>query len=181
MPDSFYSDFDLKKPPILCYTPSMLMYVMNSLPWVWLTAMVALLVVEAFTFNLTTVWGALACVPLIFIARTPLAFKWQLLIFVTLTLALILFTRPLAVKKLKIAKTNVNGLAGQTVIVVKAIETVEKGEVKSDSGVVWSAKSEDGSAIPLGAACRIVSVTGNTLIVTVKTDGGEVDSRQESP
>ncbi|MGP1459545.1 MAG: NfeD family protein [Treponema sp.] len=157
----------------------MLMYVMNSLPWFWLLLMVALLAVEAFTFSLTTVWGALACIPLIFIARTPLAFKWQLLIFVTLTLVLLIFTRPLAVKKLKISKTNVNELAGQTVIVVKKIGTIEKGEVKSSSGVVWSAKSQDGSEIAEGTPCLIAAVTGNTLEVKVKKGDTGLSSQQE--
>lgn len=159
----------------------MLMYVMNSLPWFWLALMVALLVGEAFTFSLTTVWGALACIPLIFIARTPLAFKWQLLIFVTLSLILLISTRPLALKKLKIAKTNVNALVGQTVVVVKKIGTLEKGEVKSSSGVVWSAKSQDGSSIEEGTLCRIAAVTGNTLEVKVKKDEEVVSAQQELP
>ena len=159
----------------------MLMYVMNSLPWFWLALMVALLVGEAFTFSLTTVWGALACIPLIFIAQTPLAFKWQMLIFITITLVLLIFTRPLALKKLKIAKTNVNALVGQTVVVVKKIGTLEKGEVKSSSGVVWSAKSQDGSNIEAGTLCRIAAVTGDTLEVKVKKDEDSVSAQQELP
>ena len=148
----------------------MLMYVMNSLPWFWLALMVALLVGEAFTFSLTTVWGALACIPLIFIARTQLAFKWQLLIFALISLVLLIFTRSFAVKKLKISKTNVNGLIGQDVIVVKRIGSLEKGEVKSSAGVVWSAKSHDASEIKNGTVCSIVAVVGNTLEVKVKTN-----------
>ena len=116
----------------------MITFLINFLPWFWLAVMIILIVIEALTFSLTTIWGAIACIPLIFIARTQLAFKWQLLIFVLISLVLLIFTRPFAVKKLKISKTNVNGLIGQDVIVVKRIGSLEKGEVKSSSGVISS-------------------------------------------
>ena len=146
------------------------MFLQNALPWFWLAIMVILIVIEAFTFSLTTIWGAIACIPLIFIARTQLEFKWQILIFAFLSLILLVFTRPFAVKKLKISKTNVNGLIGQDVIVTKKIGTLEKGEVKSSAGVIWSAKSRDGSEIKSGTVCSIVALSGNTLEVEAKKD-----------
>ncbi|MFC2331317.1 MAG: NfeD family protein [Treponema sp.] len=147
-----------------------MMFLQNALPWFWLAIMVILIVIEAFTFSLTTIWGAIACIPLIFIARTQLEFKWQILIFAFLSLILLVFTRPFAVKKLKISKTNVNGLIGQDVIVTKKIGTLEKGEVKSSAGVIWSAKSRDGSEIKSGTVCSIVALSGNTLEVEAKKD-----------
>ena len=145
-----------------------MMFLQNALPWFWLAIMVILIVIEALTFSLTTIWGAIACIPLIFIARTQLEFKWQILIFAFLSLILLVFTRPFAVKKLKISKTNVNGLIGQDVIVTKKIGTLEKGEVKSSAGVIWSAKSRDGSEIKSGTVCSIVALSGNTLEVEAK-------------
>lgn len=147
-----------------------MIFLQNALPWFWLAIMVILIVIEAFTFSLTTIWGAIACIPLIFIARTQLEFKWQILIFAFLSLILLVFTRPFAVKKLKISKTNVNGLIGQDVIVTKKIGTLEKGEVKSSAGVIWSAKSRDGSEIKSGTVCSIVALSGNTLEVEAKKD-----------
>lgn len=147
-----------------------MMFLQNALPWFWLAIMVILIVIEALTFSLTTIWGAIACIPLIFIARTQLEFKWQILIFAFLSLILLVFTRPFAVKKLKISKTNVNGLIGQDVIVTKKIGTLEKGEVKSSAGVIWSAKSRDGSEIKSGTVCSIVALSGNTLEVEAKKD-----------
>ncbi len=147
-----------------------MMFLQNALPWFWLAIMVILIVIEALTFSLTTIWGAIACIPLIFIARAQLEFKWQILIFAFLSLILLVFTRPFAVKKLKISKTNVNGLIGQDVIVTKKIGTLEKGEVKSSAGVIWSAKSRDGSEIKSGTVCSIVALSGNTLEVEAKKD-----------
>ena len=77
--------------------------------------------------------------------------------------------------------TLLNALVGQTVVVVKKIGTLEKGEVKSSSGVVWSAKSQDGSNIEAGTLCRIAAVTGNTLEVKVKKDEEVVSAQQELP
>ena len=91
--------------------------------WIWLSLMVVFVVIEACTMFLTTIWAAIAALPLIFVAITPLEFQWQLLIFVLLTLILVLVTRPIAVKKLKIGKykTNVESLSGQEFLVLKKI------------------------------------------------------------
>ena len=109
--------------------------------------------------------------PFIFISKTPLPFRWQLLIFALLTVALIVFTRPFAVKKLKIGKennTNVNALEGQEVLVVQKITKFNKGYVKAKNGVVWTAESEDSTDIQKDAVCIVKKVSGNTLVVARK-------------
>ncbi len=147
------------------------MYVlMAEAPWFWVLLLVVFLVIEACTMALTTIWAAAACVPLIFIARTPLAFRWQLLIFMVLTVALIAFTRPFAVRKLKPgrSRTNVNSLAGQEVLVVRDIKPFEKGEAKAKNGVIWTASAAGGAEIPAGTVCTVSAVEGNTLEVAPK-------------
>ena len=80
------------------------------------------------------------------------------------------FTRPFAVKKLKLGRvaTNINSLDGQEVLVVKKITRFDKGEVKSSNGVVWTAMLESGEEIPKGTVCVVSRVEGNTLIVKEK-------------
>ena len=145
-------------------------FLMNFGSWIWLAVMVVFIIIEACTLALTTVWAAIAALPMIFISRTGLAFKWQLLIFVILTLLLVFSTRPFAIKKLKVGKnqTNVNVLEGQEVLVTKSISKFQKGEVKATNGVVWAAKSKDDSEILEGTVCRVVAVEGNTLIIESK-------------
>lgn len=144
----------------------------NVLPWIWLTVLIICILVEAFTFAFTTIWGAIAAVPLIFISKTSLDFKWQLLIFAGITLLLVIFTRPFVVKKLKLGreKTNVDSMINEEILVVKKISKFNKGEAKSKNGVVWAAKSADDEEIPEGAVCIISQVEGNTLIVRKKAD-----------
>lgn len=140
------------------------------MPWIWLGILILCIVIEAVTFSLTTIWAGIASFPMIFISRTSLELKWQLLIFALITVFLVIFTRPFAIKKLKNGsdKTNVNSLIGQEVLVVKSISAFSKGEVKSKNGVLWSALSTDETEITENSICTVDSVDGNTLKISLK-------------
>lgn len=142
--------------------------ILSHLPWFWLGVMVACIIIEAVTFSLTTIWAAISSFLLIFLCQTGIPLRWQLLIFFLITIVLLIFTRPFAVKKLKLGRvtTNVNSLDGQEVLVVKKIKKFEKGEVKASNGVVWAATAEE--EIEKGTVCVVVCVEGNTLIVKEK-------------
>ena len=138
--------------------------------WFWLSVMVVCVLIEALTLALTSVWAAIAALIMIFVSQTGLPFKWQLLLFLVLTIALIVTTRPFAVKKLKLGKnkTNVNSLIGQEVLVVKKISPFQKGEVKAKNGVIWTAQNADpqsSTEISEGTVCTIEKIDGNTLSV----------------
>ncbi|WP_303919088.1 NfeD family protein [Treponema berlinense] len=148
----------------------MIQFIQNNLMWFWLSVMVVCVLIEALTLALTSVWAAIAALIMIFVSQTGLPFKWQLLLFLVLTIALIVTTRPFAVKKLKLGKnkTNVNSLVGQEVLVVKKISPFQKGEVKAKNGVIWTAQNADpqsSSEIPEGTVCTIEKIDGNTLSV----------------
>lgn len=141
-------------------------FIPNIMPWIWTGILVICIVIECFTFSLTTIWAALASVPLIFISRTSLSLQVQILIFAVITLLLIIGTRPLALKLLRKEKNeNINNLEGQKVIVTKKITATEKGEAKASNGVIWTAKSNNSSEIEKDSVCRILKIEGNTLIV----------------
>ncbi len=151
----------------------MYMFFMNNLMWFWLAVMVVCIVVEAATFALTTVWGAISALVMIFVSKTNMSLKWQLVLFLVMTIVLVLTTRPFAVKKLKLGKDkmNVNSMEGQEVLVIKKISKFEKAEVKAKNGVIWSAKNadeQDDSEISEGSVCVISNVDGNTLSVKRK-------------
>ncbi|MCR4823359.1 MAG: NfeD family protein [Treponema sp.] len=143
--------------------------ILTHMPWFWLAVMVVSLVIEALTFSLTSIWAAISALFMIFFCRTQVPMRWQFLIFFLITILLMIFTRPFAVKKLKLGKvtTNVNSMDGQEVLVVKKITRFEKGEARASNGVVWTAMSE-GEEIPKNSVCIVVKVEGNTLIVKEK-------------
>ena len=69
-----------------------------AMPWIWVAVIIVCSIIEASTLSLTTIWAAIAAVPLVFLSRSVLSLKWQLLIFASLTLVLLISTRPLALK-----------------------------------------------------------------------------------
>lgn len=145
-------------------------FILSNLPWFWVGILIICLVIEAFTMALTTIWPAIASIPMIFISKTNLPFRWQLLIFVLLTIALIIITRPIAIKKLKLGneKTNADTILGKEVLIVKKITPFEKGEAKGQNGVMWTAKSIDDSEIEENTICIVEKIEGNTLLLRKK-------------
>ncbi|MBR1583735.1 MAG: NfeD family protein [Spirochaetales bacterium] len=138
--------------------------------WIWVGIFVVLVVIEAATQGLTTIWGAASALIMVFISRTGMNIGWQILLFLVMTLGFVVTTRPVLVKKLKVGnnRTNVDTMIGEEVIVTKAISTFEKGEARSKNGVIWSVTSTDGTEIGEGAVCTVQSVEGNTLRIAVK-------------
>ena len=151
----------------------MIEIICSHLQWFWLGIMVLCIVVEAMTtFALVSIWGALSAFIMIFVSRSGMDFRWQLLLFLVMAILLVIFTRPFVMKKLKLGKnvTNVNTLEGQEVLVVKGVERFNKGEVKAVNGVIWAALALSGENIPEGRVCIIRRVDGNTLIVEPKQE-----------
>jgi membrane protein implicated in regulation of membrane protease activity len=145
-------------------------------PWFYLGLTVVFSGIEcASGFSLTTIWFALASlVSTILSACTavlPPGLRWKLAVavFLALSVVLLVFTRPFAVKKLRVGrvKTNVDALAGQDAPVLKAISGQESGEIKLD-GKIWTAVSENGEEIPVGERCTVVKIEGVHAVVIPK-------------
>jgi membrane protein implicated in regulation of membrane protease activity len=137
-----------------------------SVHWIWVALLILFALIEACTLGLTTVWFTLSALVMVFLSFLNIPFPVQVLIFLGISALLLVFTRPLAVKKLKIGrlKTNVDSLAGQHALVIKKISEFEKGEVKI-AGQIWTARSEDGSEIAKGVKCEVLRIEGVQAIV----------------
>ena len=137
-----------------------------SIRWIWVALVIIFALIEVFTFGLTTIWFAIAALVMVFLSFLPIPLSAQILIFLGLSAALLIFTRPLAVKKLKIGreKTNVDSLIGKHALVTKRISEFEKGEVKLN-GNIWSARSGDTTEIAEGTKCEVVRIEGVQAIV----------------
>ena len=142
-------------------------------PWFWLTLTVAFSLLElACAFNLITIWFALSSFLMIFISGftemldNHIRFRLHLGIFLGLSILLFIFTRPIAIKKLKIGKqrTNVDTLIEQEAIVTKEITKFERGEVKIQ-GKYWTAIAENNGELNEGDTCIIVKFEGVKAIV----------------
>lgn len=134
---------------------------------IWLVVLAILLVIEFLTLGLTTVWfagGALVAF-LVFLAGGPL---WlQLLLFIAVSVVLLLFTRPLAVKYLNkdVQKTNVDSIPGQKGIVTATIDNLKAEGQVTIQGMEWTARAKNGNTIEKGKVVRVTAVEGVKLIV----------------
>ena len=134
---------------------------------IWLVVLAILLVIEFLPLGLTTVWfagGALVAF-LVSLAGGPL---WlQLLLFIAVSVVLLLFTRPLAVKYLNkdVQKTNVDSIPGQKGIVTATIDNLKAEGQVTIQGMEWTARAKNGNTIEKGKVVRVTAVEGVKLIV----------------
>lgn len=137
-------------------------------PIMWLGILAVLLVIEGLTTALTTIWfvgGALAAA---IAAGVGMGIVPQLLLFFCVSLVLLLFTRPAALKLMNkgTEKTNVEGLLGKSAVVIQQIDNLaQTGQVRIND-IEWMARTSDDSVtIPVGTVVVIEAVHGVRLIV----------------
>ena len=139
----------------------------------WLIGIVVLLVIEALTLGLTTIWfagGALAA----FIACVAGgSLVLQIILFVAVSLVLLFFTRPLAKRYINkdTEKTNVDGLIVRQARVTERIDNRRETGSAVILGQTWTARAvQDDMILEPGEMGEICAVRGVKLIVK-KTEG----------
>ena len=138
--------------------------------WVWFGLALVFLVAELCTIDLVAIWFAISALILGILAAifTELQWGWQALIFVVLSTSLFLATRPFVKKFMRRKKgqeTNLELVVGNTARVVETIDNSrETGAVKIN-GLVWTARSIDGSVLEVDELVLVREIKGNKLIV----------------
>ena len=140
-------------------------------PFMWLGIVALFLVIEAVTVGLTTIWfagGALVAAVASGLGASQ-AVQW--ILFFAVSVILLIFTRPLAVRYMNrgVERTNVNRLIGEKAVVIQKISNLDQtGQVK----VGWMARTEsDEMKIPEKAVVVIKEVQGVKLIVEEVKEG----------
>ena len=140
---------------------------MGFMFYVWVIMLVLAVIIEIATTDLTSIWfaaGALFALILNLFVEDKLIWL-QAMVFAIVSIAAIIFFKPLVKKKFNstVVETNANALIGKTVIVVSTISLYNPGSIKVE-GIEWTAKTENESFEP-GDLVEIVSITGNTMLV----------------
>ena len=133
----------------------------------WLIIALIMLIVEALTAGLTTIWFAGGAFAALVCALLDLPVAVQIVIFFIVSICLLVFTRKIFVEKLKTGsqKTNVDALIGERAIVEAAIPAYGVGQVKVGSQV-WSAVCEKPDMeIEAGKLVKIHAIEGVKVIV----------------
>ncbi|MCH5280854.1 MAG: NfeD family protein [Lachnospiraceae bacterium] len=134
----------------------------------WLAAIVILLIMEIISLGLTTIWFAGGALVAFILAVFNVPVLIQVFVFLVVSLLLLIFTRPIAVKYFNKdrARTNVESMIGKQAIVLSEIDNIQGTGRVTVSGQEWSAKTmADDIKLPVGAVVIIKDVKGVKLIV----------------
>lgn len=132
--------------------------------WIWLGVVVTLILIEAMTVNLVTIWYVASAIVSMILSIYIDNYYIQFLVFVVLGTILLLTTRDYLVKLLgnKDEKTNLDRVVGMTAIVTKEMAKNKPGEVKVD-GKYWTAVSN--KKIKVDSTVKVLEIDGVKLKV----------------
>lgn len=140
---------------------------MEYMPYIWIGIAIVMGIIEASTAQLVSVWfvlgGLAAAASCIFTDNVFI----QIAVFLIVSIASLLATRPFVKKITKFGKTktNLDSTVGKTAVVTSDIDNrISEGAV-SVGGKVWTARSADGSLIPKNSSVKVISIEGVKLIV----------------
>jgi len=144
----------------------MLDWIVANMILIWIICAVVFAILEGIISGLVTIWFTIGgFVAAAFAAFAPI--PAQIVVFFVVSLVLLVFTRPILVKRLKVGreKNYTEQLEGKPGLVVEAMEPFRSGQVKVN-GIVWTAVGEtDEFSAPAGSRVEIVRVQGVKLVV----------------
>ena len=141
---------------------------MNNMVIFWLVLVIIAIAVEVLTLGLTSIWFAGGALVALLLGLFNLPVVLQVAVFVIVSLILLVFTRPIAVKYFNKdrVKTNVESLIGRQAIVISEIDNIQAIGQVTVGGQEWSARSaDDKKQFQVGEVVEIVAINGVKLIV----------------
>lgn len=140
---------------------------------VWLVILVLLVLIELATMGLTTVWFAGGALVAAVIAAFNGPLWAQVGAFIVVSLLLLIFTRPIAMKYFNVEriKTNSESLIGKQAIVTQRIDNLQGEGTVVINGQEWSARSiQPDVDIEEGAVVVVREIQGVKVIVEQTAD-----------
>ena len=133
---------------------------------IWLAAFVVLTGIEAVTMALTTIWFAGGALVAFLMALLGAGKYIQVGAFFLVSLILLIFTRPFALKYVnqRTVRTNVEGIIGKKARITAAVNNDLAEGTAVAAGQEWTARSADGSIIEAGTMVVVEAVSGVKLI-----------------
>jgi membrane protein implicated in regulation of membrane protease activity len=141
---------------------------MSEMIIIWLVVLLIAIAIELGTLGLTSIWFAGGALIAAIAAAFSLPVWLQILLFLMVSLALMVFTRPIAVKYFNKdrVRTNVESMIGRQAIVISEIDNLQGIGQVTVGGQEWSARSEDEQkCMAAGTVVEVVAVSGVKLIV----------------
>lgn len=138
----------------------------------WLAVFVLLIVIELATMGLTTIWFAGGAVAGFIASMLGANVVIQAVAFFVVSIVLLIFTRPFAVRYINSnkTKTNIDGLIGQEALVLEEINNIRENGCARLEGKEWTARSVDDTVIPADTVVTVERIEGVKLIVKTKQE-----------
>lgn len=141
---------------------------MSGMVVLWLVILIVAICVEVATMGLTSIWFAGGALIAVIAAALSFPVWLQIILFLVVSIVLLVFTRPVAVKYFNKdrVRTNVESMIGRQAIVVSEIDNLQGIGQVTVGGQEWSARSEDDKKrMAVGSVVEVVAVNGVKLIV----------------
>ena len=142
-----------------------------NLTTIWLGVFVACIAIEIMTMGLTTIWFAGGALVAAIGAALGAPIWLQAVFFGAVSLVLLYFTRPVAVKYFNKdrVKTNAESLVGKQAVVISEIDNLQGIGQVSVNGQEWSARTvEEGITLTEGSVVIVRAISGVKLMVEEK-------------
>ena len=139
---------------------------------IWIAAIIIFGIAEAATAGLVSIWFVGGAVAALITAELGGSLWLQFVLFLIVSIAALVATRPLARRMLDhaITPTNADRVLAHTARVVETVDNERsRGAVYID-GKTWTARSENGEVIPKDTIVTVVRMEGVKLFVTEKKE-----------
>lgn len=145
-----------------------------TLAIVWIVAAIILVLIEAMTVTMVSLWFAIGALGALAAEMLGFAFWIQVTVFIILSTLTIIIFRPLAYRALKgnVTRTNTDAIIGKHAIVIKTISPMSAGEVKI-KGRIWRATSLNNEVIQEGSYGEVVAIEGAHVVIRAAEGGIE--------
>ena len=140
---------------------------MNNMIWVWLGAVIVFGVAEGVTAGLVSIWFVAGAVAALIAAVAGASVTVQGILFVAVSAVTLAATRPLVRKLAKrpTSHTNADRVLGAEAKVTELIDNENSAGAVYVYGKTWTARSTDGSVIPVNARVCVEKMEGVKLFV----------------
>lgn len=136
----------------------------------WLVLFLILAIIEMMSMDLIFIMLSAGSLGAVVVALVGGDFWLQALVFSLLSVAMLFFVRPIAVRHLRKGPadrlTNVDRLVGQDALVLEP--TTKLGGRAKIGGETWSVRSQDEAALAPGMYGTVVSIDGATAFITMR-------------
>ena len=140
---------------------------MDLMSIIWLIALVVFAVAEASTVQLVSIWFALGSLAAFITALCHGPVWLQVVLFIVVAIAALIFTKPLVRKHLnsQVKPTNADRVIGMACRVTEDIDNIAAKGAVTVQGKIWTARSKTGQPFKAGDLVRAVAIEGVKLIV----------------